>query len=717
MQILIFLYVVGLHYIKANFNVLGNPDFENGLSGWNVEGGSCTLDRKIKYIGEQSCHCVVGPKSTSVGVYKFLYPSDDPYKLNTYIRGVRYRAKGNIRMRSSNPKSYSLTYFEAASYVDGLYDFKYDKDVWISGDYTSIYFTNHKDSRYGFGVFIRGASPGDEIWIDNLSLEPAEMSLLIGVDVHKFKQELEPDEKVEVFFNIDGDTSVFENGTYLDVTMNIYNSTKGLVYTDKDFSMKFSNGKFKINSNDFKKGFHLVQLILKNQITNQVEQKTTIFKKLDKKIVRKWFVDEKNRIIYKGEPFFTFGLYLDYFNQSDFYYWNDSLINLIIEPGTYNGILDRVDEATKKQFFVLRSLREYSKCGEPLSKEYYDFQKRIALESRDHERTMGYYIADELHTCHVPNIRNRTLTFRSYDYHHFTWPAFNNYRGYNIYKDCFDVGGQDDYPISKYDDLHSIYVVSKTGKRLTQHSRAFIDIPQIFDWYVVDPKAFSYERPPTEQEMKQMSWQFIATGANGLIFYSYTDLQYNDVKYGRYPFLNEWKKVKETVKEINEYKDIILTHEDNNPNYWFPQENGQGYSFIVAYRQFRYKKYDYVLIVNPQNKVYDYSFVIPKGITSTSQIQKLLGKSTLNFNSTTHTVHFKMPAMDVIWLKIYDPNYTKETPKPQYSKNYTPNPTEEEVDEEPDIKWVPNPEGGFVDGAEFIPIKLFLPFLLVLVVL
>jgi hypothetical protein len=69
------------------------------------------------------------------------------------------------------------------------------------------------------------------------------------------------------------------------------------------------------------------------------------------------------------------------------------------------------------------------------------------------------------------------------------------------------------------------------------------------------PQAFSHSsynkgtahRSPTAQEMRSMSWQCIAEGATGLVYYSWFDLR----KSPDVPFAEQWAHLREIIAEID----------------------------------------------------------------------------------------------------------------------------------------------------------------------
>lgn len=120
------------------------------------------------------------------------------------------------------------------------------------------------------------------------------------------------------------------------------------------------------------------------------------------------------------------------------------------------------------------------------------------------------------------------------------------------------------------------------------------DIPQIFDWQVYYTNRTS-EKPPTEDQLRQMTYQWISGGANGIIYYDFTEMHAINWKN---PFNKEWEKVKKVAADLKEkYVPIILSNIPVNPGYIIPPCDHEGGKNYYGRRMFN-NGYDYILIVN-----------------------------------------------------------------------------------------------------------------------
>ena len=124
----------------------------------------------------------------------------------------------------------------------------------------------------------------------------------------------------------------------------------------------------------------------------------------------------------------------------------------------------------------------------------------------------------------------------------------------------FDVIGSDPYPICQTGDPPISQVMEHT--RITRRgvfgARAMWQIPQAFDWGAYRVKDKDKTRPPTFDEMRNMAWQFIAEGANGLIFYAYDS--WEKMKW-RTPPEEMWGNVCRVGAEVREKFPVFLSDE------------------------------------------------------------------------------------------------------------------------------------------------------------
>ena len=265
----------------------------------------------------------------------------------------------------------------------------------------------------------------------------------------------------------------------------------------------------------------------------------------------------------------------------------------------------------------------------------------------------GFYIFDEpsIHDGLIRNMREATLTIREFAPNLISWAAINAYSGLDKFKEVVDDVGIPCYPLQYFEDIADINSMSSIGRRLMINNKAQWDIPQIFDWEIYNGR--TDEKPPNEKQLKNMIYQWIGGGANGLIFYDYHEMKAMSHKN---PFNIEWKKVLDVTNELKEkYVNIILSRTKINPNYIIPKFDGIGAHNLFSRRQFRYQGHDYLLIVNHRNVQYnDVYFYKPSTTTSLENYGNNDANIKMNIDQKTNKVSLSMPPISYIWIKGKD---------------------------------------------------------------
>ena len=98
-------------------------------------------------------------------------------------------------------------------------------------------------------------------------------------------------------------------------------------------------------------------------------------------------------------------------------------------------------------------------------------------------------------------------------------------------------------------------------------------------------------RMPTVDEMRSMSWQCIASGANGLVYYSFTAIQKES--HGL-PFAKAWADICKVGEEVRRYIPVLLSVE--------PAPTVAGAPTVWGVRTWRKDGASWLLVVNAQEK-------------------------------------------------------------------------------------------------------------------
>ena len=648
-------------------NYIYNPSFEIlggmvGADGWFADNyGGCYVVSSTSHTGKYSMH---GSK-----------PGDHFWQIRgDLFYGIKYRLTAWIKVNNIKNARLLLT-AESSDYQSGIYIYHDSIPECKSGTCTDKWYkltgdslmNFKKASHYVISISLRASSSGatGEYWMDDITLEPLEYNILNAIEVVTWKQEIYENE-VDVIVSLNIINSVFENGDYLNLKVYIEDEETGEI---KDVLEKcvYENifedirvARFKWIPKDLPKNrFYIVKAKLINELfNNRTETVFTTVKKLKEKINYSFYIDKHLIAWDNGKKFFPLGLYFQRVDDEDLENLKNSYFNLIKAPGFSEKNIEYVYSKTNGQIRVINNLGVsigYSQTKENLEKVRNDTAYMVN-RFRNVKGFFGFYIFDEppIHDGLIRNLREATLTIREFSPNHISYAAINSYSGLDKFKEAVDVVGIPCYPLQYYEDIADINSMSSIGRKLMINNKAQWDIPQIFDWAIYNKR--EDERPPTEKQLKNMVYQWIGGGANGLIFYDYHEMKAMNHKN---PFNIEWKKVLNVTNELKEkYVNIILSRTKINPKYIIPKFDGIGGFNLFSRRQFRYQGYDYLLIVNHRNvQNNDVYFYKPNTTTSLENYGNNDDNIKMNIDEKTNKVTLKMPAISYIWIKGYDTDW------------------------------------------------------------
>lgn len=189
------------------------------------------------------------------------------------------------------------------------------------------------------------------------------------------------------------------------------------------------------------------------------------------------------------------------------------------------------------------------------------FLTEIASDYESDRVLEGYYIFDEPDPKLVgEEIRWNNEILAEADINHPTFGvADKEYDEYGIYTKMTDILGIDPYPITGKTDENGISTdnIAKVGKSVRQIKQNFPNRPVYFVMQGFHYSSRGDLRSPTYAELRNMAWQAICEGAEGLDWYAYPEMTTDTTK-----TLDEWKEEIETLlTEVKSYKDVIMSDE------------------------------------------------------------------------------------------------------------------------------------------------------------
>lgn len=327
-----------------------------------------------------------------------------------------------------------------------------------------------------------------------------------------------------------------------------------------------------------------------------VESRKLKFRRVEKMPDWKVRIDANNRILMDGKPFFPVGIYLRRFTEQAFLDVSNSPFNCVMcyhRPSREE--LDRFHAAGKKVIYSIKGAYiGLASCPKEIvdKKTEREWVEKHIREIKDHPAVMAWYICDELTPVWIDCLKTRYELVRQIDSNHPIFMVLNRYNHLREYAGTYDVVGTDPYPICNRVKLPISWTEESTRRICSAAmGKALWQVPQIFDWgrFRKHPT-----RAPTEAEIKNMAWQCVAAGANGILPYSYGALREMD---HRDSFDRRWAEVCRVYGEIVKYAPLFLSVEKAPKVSGMPQR--------VFARAFRHEGKNWLLAVNTLNEQSD----------------------------------------------------------------------------------------------------------------
>lgn len=243
---------------------------------------------------------------------------------------------------------------------------------------------------------------------------------------------------------------------------------------------------------------------------------TNAFTRVRSLPTRRVAIDSRGRCLVDGKPFFPLGLYGS--RLTDRRIGEDlsrAGFNCYMPYGkTEMGDLDLASEYGLRLFADVRRADPESAA----------FQQEVAAFAR-HPAFFAWYTCDEAPVTDIPRLKALYRRLVALDAEHPVWVAMDRTHDLREFTPVYDVLGVDPYPIGRVRgrDVDHVAELVRGARKAVFGDRPFWNIPQMFSWNFTKPDD-DVNRFPTEAEMRSMTWQHIALGANGLVGYSYHDI-------------------------------------------------------------------------------------------------------------------------------------------------------------------------------------------------
>ena len=328
----------------------------------------------------------------------------------------------------------------------------------------------------------------------------------------------------------------------------------------------------------FARGTHNVRAILRTKGGTVFDTAEIAFTRAAELPPRKVWFDSRRRLIVDGKPFFPMGMYLENASKDDMGLYTQAPFNTAL----CGASRDRIDSLAG---YGLKVIAGTTKQTDP--DKLYETLRKL----KGHPSIIAWYTNDEFPPGLIARQTELQRIYREVDPDHPTFTVLDKPWQVRMFLPTFDVIGMDPYPIgnSHRGGIDIAYGWADSCSMQCFGMRPMWQVPQAFDWRWfrngLDDPEFRF---PSPEEFRSMTWQAVAAGANGLIYYSFNQMRRRMKAPGE--FDRHWSPVKETIKEVVKHIPVILS--DGLP----PKVSGA--SRAVPVRVWRYRNATWILAVN-----------------------------------------------------------------------------------------------------------------------
>ena len=323
-----------------------------------------------------------------------------------------------------------------------------------------------------------------------------------------------------------------------------------------------------------------------------------------------WF-DRQGRAIVDGKPFFPLGMYWSAVTTNKIETYAKGPFNCLMpyHAPTSTDIMDLCHAKGLKVIYSVKDIYSGTRWVPKGIKTEADEVRYVTdrvNRFKDHPALLAWYLNDELPLSMLPRLAARRDLMEKLDPGHPGWSVLYQYNSIREYMPSFDVVGTDPYPIPSKPAAMATEWTKKTV-RGTLGCKPVWQVPQAFNWagYRKTPEEKAKCRAPTEAELRSMCWQCIANGANGLVMYSFFDLEKRP---NGEAFERRWAECCRVGEEIRAQFPVLLSVEGagrqivTGVGHMKPDDGWKGPKYPVSARGWVKDGAEYVLVVNGYEK-------------------------------------------------------------------------------------------------------------------
>jgi len=355
---------------------------------------------------------------------------------------------------------------------------------------------------------------------------------------------------------------------------------------------------------------------------------------------RKVRIDEHNRFIVDGKPFFPLGFYHGNVPTNVLEEYCKGPFNCVLPyPSIPRSEFDLCQQRGLKVISCLIGYRRGFRNWEiPFQETQADADRAVVQRVRDvmdHPALLGWYLFDEAPINERDRLVARRDLIRRLDPDHPSFAVFCQKDAFPEYRGTCDVMGVDPYPIPH----HPVGWAAEHARAASAAQRGgpVLQVVQAFDWGWEGSKAKD-NRLPTYEEARSMAWQGIANGASGVIFYIWPNLR-RHLKGA--DFDREWGAYCKLAGEISSVMPVLLAE---------PAANATGYPAGLSGRAWQRKDVYWLLVANETREDRVAKLRLPKRF---KDFRSALGEAETSIDG--EGIELELPPLGVALLGFKEP--------------------------------------------------------------
>ncbi len=342
-------------------------------------------------------------------------------------------------------------------------------------------------------------------------------------------------------------------------------------------------------------------------------------------------IDQHNRLIVDGKPFFPLGFYGGR-NLEDLRAMADSPFNCVLDYGmtaqdieTTRQYLDEAHRLGMKIIFCVNDLYPSAKYRTKLG----DWSGNDAILQgvvttfREHPALMAWYNNDELPFEKKEEIEGYYRRIKELDPNHPQLMVHYRERSYRTFFDAYDIVGVDVYPIPK-NPVTDLSDRLDIAWKEVEGKKPVWAVPQTFAWYqhrepedaadtlgrrrLPMPREWTIGRAPTYDETRAMTYLALIHRAKGIIYWCYYNMSYLP------DFVERWHFMKRIGAEVKELFPVLLSPEEMSAS---TEPANEAIHCLVRVADGK----RYLLAVNGSREPHRPSFRLRAGVRGTARVK------------------------------------------------------------------------------------------------